>query len=166
MKTRSLAVIAFGAAAASQAGAATPATPSFDRARFQIAHEKFVLDNGLTLLGSGFEAKRPCAHAQRARDNKGIRIAHLFLRRRSNALIQLQARYHHSGIAASKKCLSAATFVRLRRRSPLRPFRPPPPKPGNEKHQSIPLSCTQRYRMPKILTTSDVSTTTCGATAW
>jgi hypothetical protein len=31
---------------------------------------------------------------------------------RSNALVQLQARYHHCGEAASKKCLSAATFVR------------------------------------------------------
>src|SRR6185436_13957698 len=29
-----------------------------------------------------------------------------------NALVQLQARYHHCGEAASKKCLSAATFVR------------------------------------------------------
>jgi hypothetical protein len=29
-----------------------------------------------------------------------------------NALVQLQARYHHCGEAASEKCLSAATFVR------------------------------------------------------
>ena len=38
------------------------------------------------------------------------------LRRRlpSNALVQLQARYHHRGEAASEKCLSAATFVRWR----------------------------------------------------
>jgi hypothetical protein len=33
-----------------------------------------------------------------------------------NALVQLQARYHHRGEAASEKCLSAATFVRLRAR--------------------------------------------------
>ena len=29
-----------------------------------------------------------------------------------NALVQLQAQYHHCGEAASEKCLSAATFVR------------------------------------------------------
>jgi hypothetical protein len=29
-----------------------------------------------------------------------------------NALVQLQAHYHHCGEAASEKCLSAATFVR------------------------------------------------------
>jgi hypothetical protein len=29
-----------------------------------------------------------------------------------NALVQLQAHYHHRGVAASEKCLSAATFVR------------------------------------------------------
>jgi hypothetical protein len=28
-----------------------------------------------------------------------------------NALVQLQAHYHHCGEAASEKCLSAATFV-------------------------------------------------------
>jgi hypothetical protein len=28
-----------------------------------------------------------------------------------NALVQLQAEYHHCGEAASEKCLSAATFV-------------------------------------------------------
>jgi hypothetical protein len=32
----------------------------------------------------------------------------------SNALLQLQAQYHHCGVAASEKCLSAATFVRRR----------------------------------------------------
>jgi hypothetical protein len=32
--------------------------------------------------------------------------------RLSNALVQLQAHYHHCGEAASEKCLSAATFVR------------------------------------------------------
>ena len=32
----------------------------------------------------------------------------------SNALVQLQAQYHHCGEAASEKCLSAATFVRRR----------------------------------------------------
>ena len=31
---------------------------------------------------------------------------------RHNALVQLQARYNHCGEAASKKCLSPATFVR------------------------------------------------------
>ncbi len=31
-----------------------------------------------------------------------------------NALVQLQARYHHCGEAASEKCLSAATLVRPR----------------------------------------------------
>src|SRR5205085_10287546 len=31
------------------------------------------------------------------------------------ALVQLQALYHHCGEAASEKCLSAATFVRHRR---------------------------------------------------
>jgi hypothetical protein len=31
-----------------------------------------------------------------------------------NALVQLQARYHHRGEAASEKCLSAATFVSWR----------------------------------------------------
>ena len=31
---------------------------------------------------------------------------------RYNALVQLQAHYHHCGEAASEKCLSAATFVR------------------------------------------------------
>ena len=30
-----------------------------------------------------------------------------------NALVQLQAQYNHCGEAASEKCLSAATFVRL-----------------------------------------------------
>src|SRR5713101_4657081 len=30
-----------------------------------------------------------------------------------NVLVQLQAQYHHCGEAASEKCLSAATFVRL-----------------------------------------------------
>jgi len=30
----------------------------------------------------------------------------------SNALVQLQAQYHHCGAAASEKCLAAATFVR------------------------------------------------------
>jgi hypothetical protein len=30
----------------------------------------------------------------------------------SNALVQLQAQYHHRAQAASEKCLSAATFVR------------------------------------------------------
>jgi hypothetical protein len=30
----------------------------------------------------------------------------------ANALVQLQAHYHHGGEAASEKCLSAATFVR------------------------------------------------------
>jgi hypothetical protein len=29
-----------------------------------------------------------------------------------NALVQLQAHYHHCGVAASEKCLSAATSVR------------------------------------------------------
>ena len=33
-----------------------------------------------------------------------------------NALVQLQAQYHHCGVAASEKCLSAATFVRRQRR--------------------------------------------------
>jgi hypothetical protein len=32
-----------------------------------------------------------------------------------NAQVQLQAHYHHCGEAASEKCLSAATFVSLRR---------------------------------------------------
>src|SRR5450759_64956 len=36
----------------------------------------------------------------------------------SNALVQLQAHYHHCGEAASEKCLSAATFVRPRGRKP------------------------------------------------
>ena len=31
-----------------------------------------------------------------------------------NALVQLQAHYHHCGEAASEKCLAAATFVRQR----------------------------------------------------
>jgi hypothetical protein len=31
-----------------------------------------------------------------------------------NALVQLQARYHYCGVAASEKCLSAATYVRWR----------------------------------------------------
>src|SRR5712691_9913073 len=31
-----------------------------------------------------------------------------------NALVQLQAHYHHCGEAASEKCLSVATFVRRR----------------------------------------------------
>jgi len=31
-----------------------------------------------------------------------------------NALVQLQAHYHHCGEAASENCLSAATFVRSR----------------------------------------------------
>src|SRR5215210_5948033 len=30
----------------------------------------------------------------------------------ANAVVQLQAHYHHCGEAASEKCLSAATFVR------------------------------------------------------
>src|SRR6185503_3413712 len=34
-----------------------------------------------------------------------------FFWRLSNALVQLQAQYHHCGEAASEKCLSAATFV-------------------------------------------------------
>ena len=34
------------------------------------------------------------------------------LKRLPNALVQLQAHYHHCGEAASEKCLSAATFVR------------------------------------------------------
>ena len=34
-----------------------------------------------------------------------------------NALVQLQAQYHHRGEAASEKCLSAATFVRRPRRA-------------------------------------------------
>ena len=33
-----------------------------------------------------------------------------------NALVQLQAQYHHCGEAASEKCLSAATLVRQWRR--------------------------------------------------
>ena len=37
--------------------------------------------------------------------------------RLANALVQLQARYHHCGVAASEKCLLAAMFVRLRRRA-------------------------------------------------
>jgi hypothetical protein len=32
----------------------------------------------------------------------------------TNALVQLQARYHHCGKAAPEKCLSAATFVTQR----------------------------------------------------
>jgi len=32
-----------------------------------------------------------------------------------NALVQLQAHYHHRGEVASEKCLSAATFVRQKR---------------------------------------------------
>ena len=32
--------------------------------------------------------------------------------RTPNALVQLQAHYHHCGEAASEECLSAATFVR------------------------------------------------------
>jgi hypothetical protein len=36
----------------------------------------------------------------------------IFLWTLSNALVQLQAHYHHCGEAASEKCLSAATFVR------------------------------------------------------
>src|SRR6059058_4424862 len=32
----------------------------------------------------------------------------------ANAQVQLQARYHHRGEAASEKCLPAATFVRPR----------------------------------------------------
>ncbi len=28
-----------------------------------------------------------------------------------NALVRLQPRYHHCGVAASEKCLSAATFA-------------------------------------------------------
>ena len=35
----------------------------------------------------------------------------------ANALVQLQARYHHCGEAASEECLSAATFVRTSRQS-------------------------------------------------
>jgi hypothetical protein len=31
-----------------------------------------------------------------------------------NALVQMQARYHHCGEGASEKCLAAATFVRWR----------------------------------------------------
>ena len=38
-----------------------------------------------------------------------------------NALVQLQAQYHHCGEAASKECLSAATFVRHRGRDDRRP---------------------------------------------
>jgi hypothetical protein len=38
------------------------------------------------------------------------------VRRLPNALVQLQARYHRCGEAASEKCLSAATFVRSRAR--------------------------------------------------
>jgi hypothetical protein len=38
-----------------------------------------------------------------------------------NALVQLQARYNHCGVAASEKCLSAATFVR-QARAELAPF--------------------------------------------
>ena len=37
---------------------------------------------------------------------------------RPNALVKLQAHYHHCGEAASEKCLSAATFVRWRRANP------------------------------------------------
>src|SRR5712675_1837385 len=36
---------------------------------------------------------------------------------RHNALVQLQAHYHHRGEAASETCLSAATFVRSRHTS-------------------------------------------------
>ena len=39
-------------------------------------------------------------------------VADFALERLSNAQVQLQARYHHRGVAASEKCLSAATFVR------------------------------------------------------
>ena len=45
----------------------------------------------------------------------------------SNALVQLQAHYHHCGEAASEKCLSAATFVR---------------------HQGAPASTSERFRSP------------------
>ncbi len=34
----------------------------------------------------------------------------------ANALVQLQAHYHHCGVAASEKCLSAAAFVRWQSR--------------------------------------------------
>jgi hypothetical protein len=40
---------------------------------------------------------------------------------RANALVQLQAHYHHCGEAASEKCLSAATFVRRPPRPTLGP---------------------------------------------
>src|SRR6267378_2952448 len=40
-----------------------------------------------------------------------LRLTEMFVRP-PNALVQLQAHYHHCGEAASEKCLSAATFVR------------------------------------------------------
>ncbi len=49
------------------------------------------------------------------------------MRGRSNALVQLQARYNHCGDAASEECLSAATFVKgcpYRRSGPAEPTEP------------------------------------------
>jgi hypothetical protein len=41
------------------------------------------------------------------------------IRELPNALVQLQAQYNHRGVAASEKCLSAATFVRQASRKTL-----------------------------------------------
>ena len=49
----------------------------------------------------------------RARRNDARDMRRRTFSRLSNAQVQLQARYHHCGEAASEKCLSAATFVRL-----------------------------------------------------
>ena len=47
---------------------------------------------------------------------KSLLFSHVGSVCRSNAVVQLQAHYHHCGVAASEKCLSAATFVRWRSR--------------------------------------------------
>ena len=43
-------VSAFAAAAVTSLGGQVPARPTFDRKALEIAYQKFVLDNGLTLL--------------------------------------------------------------------------------------------------------------------
>src|SRR6185503_6407866 len=64
----------------------------------------------------------------------------------SNALVQLQAHYHHCGEAASEKCLSAATFVRRQAlRSMIEQFAPRRPVSSRQlqapvrRHHSSPL---------------------------
>lgn len=89
---------------------------SHPRACTPTADHSAIYDLVIVNIGSG---TRPSPAIVRCRSFvRGCNAGHSYLRVPGvppNALVQLQAHYHHCGEAASEKCLSAATFVRQAR---------------------------------------------------